>query len=471
MKILFSSGEVFPFSKTGGLAEVAASLPKALVDLGHEVVVISPFYKLLNKGALDFELLGVNTVNMGNIKQDALYYETTYDGIRYVFVDNKHYFDRDQFYGEIDDVERFSFFNYAILESLPVLDFYPDIIHSNDWQTALVPYLLDQYKNNPLYSKILTLLSIHNLEKQGTYSLEHESLLNQKNFTYIHLRQLNFLKTGIMRASAINTVSHSYRGEILTKFYGFSLDGPLKARQYDLRSILNGLHRNYNPRTDKLIYETFDEDSFIKGKEINKEKFLKEIKLKKHDELPIISFISRFGRQKGINLMENVIDEFLENKKFKFIVIGDGDAEYEVYFENLAEKYPDLVYYHHGFDQDLTLKAYAASDMFLMPSLFEPCGINQMIAVKYGAIPLVRLTGGLIDTVKSYPQNNDGFGFSFINYDDAELKEMINQALETYQNKEVWHKLQKTAIMQEYSIVEMAKEYETLYNDILKDNI
>ena len=260
MKILFCSGEVFPFSKSGGLADVASALPKALKNHHDDIIVISPFYKTLSVKHKDMTFLGVGTVSMADFKQEALYYEYILDDVRYVFIDNKQYFDRPFYYNQSDDAERFTFFNLAILESLPILNFYPDIIHVNDWQTALIPFFLDEKyrKLDEGYKNIKTILSIHNLEKQGAYPIETEKLFNCKNYTYIHLGQVNFLKCGIMRADMINTVSKSYRDEILTKFYGFTLDGALKSRQYDLTGILNGIDDSYNPKTDQLIEQNYD---------------------------------------------------------------------------------------------------------------------------------------------------------------------------------------------------------------------
>lgn len=473
MRILFCSGEVYPFSKTGGLADVAASLPKALLKLGHEVKIISPYYQNVHHRFGEMMTkVGEATVTMGDINERATFYKTDYDSIEHIFVDSKNYFDRRRFYGHVDDAERFTFFNFAILEAMDKLDFFPDIIHINDWQTSLVPYFLDEKSRLDSRYNIKTLLSIHNLEKQGAYPIEIEKLFNAKNYTYIHLNQVNFLKCGIMRASAINTVSETYRNEILTRFYGFTLDGALKARQYQLFGILNGLDSDvYNPRTDKLIYQSYDETNFEIGKKINKEALVSEYNLM--PDKPLLAFVGRFARQKGINLMMDSIDQFLIEERINLIVVGEGEQEYETYFEELQEKFPNSVCYQHGFDQQLSLRAYAASDLFLMPSLFEPCGLNQMIAMRYGSLPLVRSTGGLKDTVTPYNKfTGIGVGFAFENFDSQEFIDTLNEALDLYHNNPTAFKeLIRQAMHIKHGITKMSLQYDELYKKIIEDAI
>ncbi len=474
MHILFTSGEAYPFSKSGGLADVAAALPKALHQLGHDVAIITPYYQDVKNHHANMAHLGSADIVMGDHHKTANYYTLKHNGVPYVFVENDEFYDRKRYYGYDDDAMRFTFFNFAIFEYIKLTENYPDIIHANDWQTALIPFFLDvKYRPlNPEFKRIKTLLSIHNLEKQGSYPLETEKLFNTKNFTYIHLDRVNFLKCGIMRANAINTVSDNYRNEILTRFYGFTLDGALKSRQADLYGILNGLDQDlYDPSKSKNIYQTYNEQTLLIGKKINKRELIKELNLDSSPNLPLISFIHRFARQKGIDILMPILEDYLKEKKFLFVVIGYGDALYEQFFSEMQRKYPDLVYYDNSFNNELSQKVYAASDLFMLPSLFEPCGLNQMIAMKYGALPIVRETGGLKDTVTAYNKfTGVGVGFAFKNYDAAEFKETIDHALELYhQDPEAFNDLKRQAMHVNHSLTKMAKQYDELYHKILNN--
>lgn len=468
MKVLFCSGEAYPFSKTGGLADVAASLPKALNQLGHEVKIITPYYQSMKSKDEAFAFLGSSTVTMGDLVKPVEFYQTVYQGVTYVFVKNDDFFYRQNLYGYDDDAVRFTFFNFAILEYIRITHDYPDILHANDWQTGLLPFFLDiRYRMiNENFNRIRTILSIHNLEKQGSYPLETEKLFGNKNFTYIHMNRVNFLKCGIMRANVINTVSENYKKEILTRFFGFSLDGPLKSRQNDLYGILNGLdHDLYDPKTSRSLYQNYGMEDFIEAKRVNKKLLLTKLGLSFDLDKPMITFINRFSRQKGIDILMTSLDAYLQKEAFTLVAIGSGDPLYELFFMELQKKYPKHVFYHHGFDYDLSQKAYAASDLFLLPSLFEPCGLNQMIAMRYGTLPIVRNTGGLKDTVRSYDKNSGiGTGFAFENYDAKELTETIDFALDMFKNdKETWHDLIVQAMQVKHSIVKMARQYEELY--------
>jgi starch synthase len=474
MKILFCSGEAFPYSKSGGLADVAAALPKALKKLGHDVKIITPFYRDVKKHKEEMTYLGEAVIQMGDISKNALFYEITHHDIKYIFIENDELYDRERYYGFDDDQLRFTFFNFAIFEYIKINNDYPDIIHANDWQTGLIPFFLDiKYKKqSKLFENIKTLLSIHNLEKQGSYPMETEKLFGHKNFTYIHLGRINFLKCGIMRANAINTVSENYRNEILTKFYGFTLDGALKSRELDLYGILNGLDQElYNPEKSNDIYQKYNESNYMIGKKINKKHLIKDLNLSGEDK-PLISFINRLARQKGIDILMPVLDELLQTESFNFVALGYGDPLYEKFFIELQNKYPKHVYFKDTFDNELSQKIYAASDLFILPSLFEPCGLNQMIAMRYGSLPIVRETGGLKDTVTSYNKfTNVGVGFSFKNYDSDELKDAINQALTLFhEDKESFESLIKQAMNVNHSLSKMAKKYEDLYDKILNNS-
>ncbi|AUD64691.1 hypothetical protein BK011_02995 [Tenericutes bacterium MZ-XQ] len=472
MNILFCSGEAHPFSKSGGLADVSYALPKALSKKGHKIKIITPLYKKIASQKESFKHIGQATIKMDNREEVATFYETTYDHLTYVFVGHDTYYSKSKYYGHDDDPERFTFFNFAILEYVRLTQDYPDLIHSNDWQTSLVPFFLDVFyrQQNDEFNKIKTLLSIHNLEKQGAYGLEVEKLFNHKNFTYIHMNQVNFLKCGIMRANAINTVSENYKDEILTRFYGFSLEGPLKSRKNDLHGILNGFDDElYNPKNNEHIYQGYDENTFSIGKKINRRALLKDLNLKEEQNIPIVSFIHRFARQKGIDIMMEVLDDYLKIGALYLIVVGSGDALYESYFMKLQKKYPEYVYYKEGFDVSLEQKIYASSDLFLLPSLFEPCGLNHMIAMKYGSLPIVRETGGLKDTVTPYNKfSGVGVGFTFKNYHKDDLREAIDQALDLYHNnQEDFDNMIQQAMHIRYSVSRMASQYEALYNHIM----
>jgi len=472
MNILFCSGEAYPYSKSGGLADVAAALPKALNKLGHVVKIITPLYQVVKPHLGDMQKIGESKIVMGTYEKIATYYGLTYQGVIYLFVENEELFDRKKLYGYEDDSIRFTFFNFAILEYMKLTNDYPDILHINDWQTGMVPYLLDaRYRSlDKRFQSIKTLLSIHNLEKQGAYPIETEKLFGNKNFTYIHQDRVNFLKSGIMRAHAINTVSDNYKNEILTRFYGFSLDFALRSRIADLYGILNGLDQDlYNPETATSLVQNYGETDFLEGKKKNKEAIISELGLTPDLSIPLVIFNNRFARQKGIDILMNVLEDFLKFKDFYFIAIGSGDLIYESFFKEMQYQYPTHVYYHQGFDHDFSQRLYAASDLFILPSLFEPCGLNHMIAMRYGSLPIVRETGGLKDTVTPYNKyTNIGVGFTFKNYDQEEFKESVKLALSVYHDdQEAWQNLIRQAMHINHSLEKMAKQYETLYLSIL----
>ena len=478
MNIYFCSSEAYPFSKTGGLADVASSLPKTLVNHNHQIKVFIPLYKNNLPDVDTYKNLGKSKIHFNDQDFDVTYYESIYDGVTYILVRNDPFFNRKKYYGHDDDMIRFTFFNHAILHFIMFKKDTPDIIHINDWQTSLLPFLLDtKYKKVEAcshYNQIKTLLTIHNLEKQGVFSLDYEDILEHKNFTYIHMNQINFLKTGIMRANAINTVSESYREDILTRFYAFSLQAALKSREHQLFGILNGFDETiHNPNHSPYLVQTYDENTFEIGKKYNKKSLLETLGFNVNTNKPIISFINRFAKQKGIDLLMEVLDEYLENESFYLVALGKGDPKYTLYFSKLKEKYPNLVYVQNSFDIELSHKTYAGSDLFLLPSLFEPCGLNQMIAMKFGALPIIRLTGGLKDTVTPYNKfTGVGVGFGFKNNDSDELKEAMNQALHLYHNdKKTFSDLIHQAMHVHHPMDRMADQYEALYLKLINHEI
>ncbi len=473
MKVLFCSSEAFPFSKTGGLADMALFLPKSLRQIGHDVRIITPYYTAISKYHHDMNFLGSASISLGGIETVVHYFELLYQGIPYIFVQNKHYFERDQLYGYSDDAERFACFSYAILEGLKVIDFYPNILHLNDWQTGMVPYLLDEHyrtKNDSYYS-IHTLLTIHNLEYQGSFDPFVSRFFNTDfNFTYIHFNRVNFLKSGIERATKVNTVSPTYRNEVLTSDYGFSLDGALEKRSNDFVGILNGIDEQvFNPKTDHHLIANYDKTNYKSGKKKNKEQILHHFDLDVNLNVPLISYVGRLATQKGINLMTKILEEIIQNSDARFILMGSGEDSYQDFFVYLAEKYPKKVASYIGFNEELAHRVYAASDLFMMPSRFEPCGLGQLIAMKYGALPLVRETGGLKDTVVSYNQyTGEGTGFTFANYNANEFKEKLVEGINLFtKNQKDWQKMVKVAMSQDFSLEQMAFAYEKIYQIIL----
>jgi starch synthase len=473
MKVLFCSSEAFPFSKTGGLADMALFLPKSLRELGHDVRIITPYYRSIQKHHKEMTFLGSANVQMGGIETVVHYYELIHQSIPYIFVQNMHYFERDQLYGYNDDAERFACFSYAILEGLETIQFYPQILHLNDWQTGMIPYLLDEHYRhlNDQYYSIHTLLSIHNMEYQGSFDTYVARFFNTAfNYTYIHFDRVNFLKAGIERATKINTVSPTYRNEVLSSEYGFSLDGALERRADDFVGILNGIDDQvFNPQTDHLIYQNYDAQKTKIGKQKNKEAILHHFDLDVDVKVPLIVYIGRLATQKGINLMTQALEEVIEYGNARFILMGSGNDSYQDFFRYLTYKYPSKVGHYIGFNEEIAHKLYAASDIFMMPSRFEPCGLGQLIAMRYGSLPVVRETGGLKDTVIPYNKfNGEGTGFSFSNYDAFEFKEKLFEAISLFHdNPRHWNMLVKRAMKQDFSLRHMALSYEDLYHIIL----
>lgn len=473
MKILFASSEAFPFSKTGGLADMAFFLPKSLIQLNHEVKIITPYYKPIQKYHSQMKLIGSKTIHMGGIETIVNYYRLMHQHIEYVFIQNMHYFERDLLYGYNDDAERFTCFSYAILEYLNLIDDYPHILHINDWQTGMIPYLLDEHYRhiNDGYYSIHTLLTIHNLEYQGSFDPYVSRFFNtQFNYTYIHFDRVNFLKAGIERATKINTVSPTYRNEVMTSEYGFTLDGALGKRNHDFVGILNGIDEDvFDPKIDHLITHAYSLKNFVSGKRDNKEDLLHHFNLSLDLNAPLIAYVGRLATQKGINLMTQVLEEVIEYSNARFILMGSGNDSYENYFRYLTGKYPDRVANYIGFNEEMAHKIYASSDLFMMPSRFEPCGLGQMIAMKYGSLPIVRETGGLKDTVAPYNvYTGTGTGFSFANYDAYELKEKLFEAIYLYNhNQTTFKNLVRQAMKKDYSLKQMALSYEKIYQIIL----
>lgn len=473
MNITFVASEVFPYSKTGGLADIAAFLPKGVIKLGHNVTVITPYYQSIGKYHDQMQYLDRKHIVMGGIETEVNYFKLKVEDLTIIFVQNMHYFEREFFYGYNDDAERFTCFSYAVLDILDKIDAFPDILHINDWQTGMIPYLLDNhFRHKPKYRYLKTLLTIHNLEYQGNFDTYVARFFNTDfNYNYIHFDRVNFLKAGIQNSTMINTVSPNYRNEILTKEFGFSLDGALDSRKHDLVGILNGIDADtFNPETDAFIAK-YSLKNHQHGKIANKKILYDKFNLGSNYHIPLVVYIGRYANQKGLWMIKESVEEILTHSKVKFFFLGSGDPQYSHYFKYLTDKYPNEVGNYIGYNESLAHLLYAASDIFLMPSEFEPCGLGQMISMKYGSLPVVRETGGLKDTVKPFNKyTHEGTGFSFSNKSVFEFKEKLYEAITLFEKEpKVWLKLVEQAMQTNYSNEIMAIEYVKLYKKILGD--
>jgi len=476
MKILFVASEAYPFIKTGGLGDVAYALPKALRKLGIDARVIIPKYSsipLAFKSCM--ENIATFNVQVGwRSKFCGLEY-LIYDEVPYYFVDNEYYFKRAQTYGFYDDGERFSYFSKAILGSIKYMgDFVPDIIHCNDWQSGMLPILLkDNYSNDDRYSKIKSIFTIHNLQYQGVFSKEILGDLLNLDWKYFNKDELeffdniSFMKGGIVFSDAITTVSDTYSKEIRTPFYGENLDELLASKAEKLHGIVNGIdYELYDPKIDKKIFYNYDANN-VEQKVKNKLKLQEKLGFTVDGDVPMIGIVTRLVKQKGLDLIVDRLQELL-SLPIQIVLLGNGDGYYEDIFQYYASIYPSRISTNIIFDEECAQQIYAASDMFLMPSLFEPCGIGQLIALKYGSIPIVRETGGLKDTIIPYNKyTGNGNGFSFSNYDSQELLDAINRALEVYKDKPSWDKLVQNAMISDNSWKNSAKNYMDLYSNLI----
>ena len=476
MKVLFAASEAHPFIKTGGLGDVMGALPQSLTELGVEARVVIPKYKnIKDELKQNLQFIKWFTVPVGWRNQYCGVFQYKYKDVVYYFIDNEYYFNRDGLYGYYDDGERFAFFNRAVLEFIKEIDWKPDIINCNDWQTGMVPVLLNlEYKNNEFYSNMKTVFSIHNLLFKGSFV--PNVLPELFGYDYMPLTNgsvelngsVSFLKGGINYSDQITTVSNTYAEEIKTQQYGEGLDGLLRCKSDFLKGIVNGIdYEEFDPEKDNLIFKNFTWDS-ISDKVENKLSLQKELGLPQRAETPMIGLISRLTHQKGCDLIVSIIDRLLQ-KDIQFVVLGTGDYWYEETFKNLQYRYPDKVSANIKFDNSLAHKIYAATDMFLMPSVLEPCGLGQLIALRYGSIPIVRETGGLKDTVSPYNKYTGiGNGFGFKNFNSNELMQIIEYALTIYDDKDAWNNIIRQAMDSDNSWEKSAMQYKLLYEDVVK---
>jgi starch synthase len=480
LKILFVASEVVPFAKTGGLADVVGSLPIALMKLGCEVAVVLPKYKVISpeKYKLRLEVKGMQ-VPMGMGEVDANILSTRLGnshGMVYL-VEADRYFDREGFYGTPegdyhDNAERFAFFSRAVLEMLKALNWYPDVLHLHDWQTGLVaPYLETLYRTQPHFEHMKTLFTIHNMAYQGTFPKYMLPMtgLNWGEFRPDKLEfydQVNYLKAGLVYSTALNTVSPTYAKEIQTDEFGYGLQGVLQSRAKDLHGILNGIdYGEWNPGTDKEIPAQYTPKN-IDHKQAAKRQLLKETGLKFDEDTPVIGLVSRLADQKGLDLIAGIVNEML-SENAQFVVQGLGDARYHALFQELRDQFPDKFSLNLKFDNRLAKLIYAGSDLFLMPSRFEPCGLGQLIALKYGTVPIVRKTGGLADTIENLSlDGKKGTGFVFENYLTEDLLATVRRALEAYHQPKIWEGLVQRGMQQDFSWDASAQKYLELYRQI-----
>lgn len=469
--VLFVTAEAVPFVKTGGLADVTGSLPAELAKNGLDVRIILPKYGDIAGHHKDkMEKVGQTIVHLG-WRQQFMGIEKLIDhGITYYFVDNEYYFKRKGLYGFFDDAERYAFFCRAVLESIPLLDFVPDILHCHDWHSGLVSvYLKDQYAHLPLYSKMKTVFTIHNLRFQGIFppdileflELGPEYLTNDKLEFF---GNVNYLKAALVYSDIITTVSPSYAAEIQQPLCGEKLDGLLTARQNKLVGIINGIDQeNYNPSTDGALAVNYSKMS-PKRKLKNKIILQELLGLPVSETIPVIAMVTRMDRSKGLDLVAHVLDDLL-TQDVQLMVLGTGDEIYQSMFRIANHRHPTQVSSQIYFDEHLSRQIYAGADLFLMPSLYEPCGIGQLVAMRYGCLPVVRETGGLRDTVFSYnEETRQGNGFSFSNYNADDMLYTVNRALALYKNKQAWYKLVRSAMSCDYSWKNSALQYENIYN-------
>lgn len=476
MKVLFATSEAAPFVKTGGLGDVAGSLPAVLREKGVDARVILPLYRCIPQQYKDkMRYINHIYIDMAWRRQYAGVFEMEHNGCLYYFVDNEFYFNGDKPYDYIHlDCEKFIFFSKAVLSLLPTLDFRPDVINCNDWQTGPIPVFLDTFQDNPFYRGIKTVMTIHNLKFQGRWdfkAIKDAMGISDYYFTadkMEYYKDANLLKGGMVYANKISTVSDTYASEITTREYGEGLDSLLSARRNDLVGIVNGIsYTDWNPQKDSMIYTNYTAKTVHKKKIENKRKLQEELGLPVDDNRMMIGIVSRLTDQKGFDLVAYKIEE-LCNGGAQVVVLGTGDEKYENLFRHYAWKYPDRMSAQIYFSNEMSHKIYAACDAFLMPSRFEPCGLSQLISLRYGTVPIVRETGGLKDTVIPYNEyTGEGTGFSFANYNADEMMNTIWYAMDIYYNrKDEWNNIIDNGMAADYSWNVSADKYINMYQNL-----
>jgi len=482
LKILFATPEAVPFAKTGGLADVAGALPKSLQALGCEIKLIMPYYRTVRDSGLPHQYLGREIeVSLGDEKLKAdIYLGHLNQDIPVYFIGREEFFDRQSLYGTakgdyFDNPERFIFFSKAALSFCQSMDFSPDIIHQHEWQTGLIPaYLKSLYQNDPLFSRSATVFTIHNIAYQGLFKKEKFSLTGLPQEMYSpegieFWERINLMKAGIVYADVINTVSKKYSEEIQTPEYGYGLEGILRKRKESLYGILNGVdYEDWDPSHDPHLIARYDAKD-ISGKKQCKMDLLKEFHLPSSlEQVPLLGMISRLADQKGFDLLME-ISEALFALNIGFVLLGTGEQKYHDLLTQVAQKYPQKAGIRIAYDDRLAHKIEAGTDFFLMPSKYEPCGLNQIYSLKYGTIPVVRATGGLDDTITPYdPVTKKGNGFKFTRYDAKEFLNTIKAAINFYYQPERWRQLVQNAMAADFSWKRSAQSYLELYRKTLE---
>ena len=475
MKILYATSEAVPFCKTGGLADVAGSLPPALAEQGAEVAVVLPLYQRVKErfgSQLKFECY--DYVNLAWRHSYCGLFSLEKDGVTWYFLDNEQYFLRPDLYGYIDDGERFGFFSRAIVRMLPHFKFWPDVINCNDWQTALVPiYLKDDGVREDRFRSIKTTLTIHNIEYQGRFGMQTLGDLFgldhgwAEDGTIIMDRDVNLMKGAILCADAVNAVSPTYANELKMSYFAHRLENIMRRCEYKLSGVLNGIDMKlYDPATDQRITTNYSVDD-LAGKDADKAELQRMMGLREEPHVPIVAIVSRLVSHKGLDLICEVLHDMME-LPMQMVILGKGDRKYEEFFHWAAQQYHGRMAVRLDYNEALSMAIYAGADLFLMPSKSEPCGLSQMIAMRYGTVPIVRETGGLKDTVQPYEAWRDaGNGFTFANYSSSDMLHVIREAVYLYKDyPDAFSRLRKRAMKCDFSWARSAKEYLRIYANV-----
>ena len=474
-RVLIASAECAPISKTGGLADVVGTLPKSLAGLGIDARVITPYHRCVKDKYHDqVEHMFSFSVDLGWRSQYVGIERLVLDGLTIYLVDNEYYFGDKIYRGGIPEGEQYAFFSRAVLDAIPNLGFFPDVLHCNDWHTAMLPMLLRTQYGYFEHGRMKTLLTIHNIAYQGKFGFDffRDLLRVEDRYFTPEFMEINgcaaFLKAGCVFADRLNTVSPSYADEICNPFFGEGLEGILSARRHQLSGILNGIDKKvFNPHSDPLIPKRFDK-GHLRGKQACKEALMFDMGLQASPDTPLVAMVTRMTKQKGFDLVERVLDEMM-GFDICFLLLGSGDKAYESFMRDAENRHRGRICSYIGYNEELSHRIYAGADMLLMPSLFEPCGLSQMIAMRYGTLPIVRETGGLRDSVIPYNQyTGEGTGFSFANYNAHEMKHAVECAVGLYRDyHDIWEGLMRNAMGMDFGFERSAEEYARLYIDLL----
>ncbi len=469
MKVLFAASEAYPFAMSGGLADVAGALPKALRKRFVGCRVVLPLYETVSEELRqNMKFITSITVPVAWRRQYCGIFEAHVDGVIYYLLDNQYYFKRKELYGHYDDAERYAFFSRAVLEIIPYIDFIPDVIHCNDWQTAMIPVYKTLFYGDNIYKDIKTVFTIHNIQYQGKYGKELMGdvlgVPEDKASLVEYSGCVNLMKGAIECADKVTTVSQTYAKEILDPWFSHGLDSILRERQSKLCGIVNGIDIEvYNPETDPLTDAHFSADE-PDGKKEAKRLLQQRVGLPVKEDVPVIGIVSRLVGHKGLDLVKCVFEDIIA-EDVQFVILGSGEWEFETFFHEMAGKYPEKVSLRLGFIPELAHKIYAGADIFLMPSKSEPCGLAQMVALRYGTLPIVRETGGLKDTITD-SGDGEGNGFTFATYNAHDMKDAVNRALNAFSDKEGFKQLVLRAMKCDNSWKRSAGEYLKIYKEI-----